>query len=274
MQPELDLRVVGRQEAAARLAGRSRARIASPRGVRTGMFWRLGSVERQPAGGGAGLVEAGVDPPGGGVDAGRQHVHVGGLELLQLAILEDQAGHLVPHGRQLLEDLGVGGRPGLGLLEHRQLELLEEHCRELLRGIEVEGRAGRRGDLALEPAQLPPGRARAWQRAAGRWRCRPTPCRPAPRPAAVQTRPAGAPARDRGVRAPRRRAAQALSRCRRRSRRPPPRPEPRRRGSAPCPLSGQVGEAAHRPAEVLELRASMACERRPGSSTKLASIES
>jgi len=88
------------------------------------------------------------------MDESRQRVHVGGLELRQLAVLDQQPGHLVPHRGELLQYLVVGRGSGLGLLEDRQLVLLEQHLPELGRRVDVE--VGARGliDRALEPSQL------------------------------------------------------------------------------------------------------------------------
>ena len=44
-EPQLDLRVVGHQEHHIPAAGTNPRRISSPRSVRIGMFWRLGSEE-------------------------------------------------------------------------------------------------------------------------------------------------------------------------------------------------------------------------------------
>ena len=78
------------------------------------MFCRFGSDGAEPPGGGAGLVEAGVDAAGLAVHPQRQRVDVGALELLQLAVLEDEPRQLVAHGGELLEHVGVGGGAGLG----------------------------------------------------------------------------------------------------------------------------------------------------------------
>ena len=80
-----------------------------------------------------------------GLIRARQRVHVGALELLQLAVLEDQPGQLVPHRGELLQHVGVGGGAGLGLLEDRELVLLEQHRRELPGRVEVEIHARHRG---------------------------------------------------------------------------------------------------------------------------------
>ena len=201
----------------------------------------------QPAGGGAGLVEAGVDPPGGGVDAGRQHVDVGGPELLQLPVLEDQARHLVPHGGQLLQHVGVGGRPGPGLLEHRQLVLLEEHLPELLRGIEVEGRAGRRAGSRPRAGPVPLPMSRDSRSKSGRSMAMPAHSMSTSTSTSGISRSSssGSQRHAPGAAGRRRRAAPAPSRCRRRSRPRPPRPDLGERNLR-RPLAGEVGVAPHR----------------------------
>src|SRR5439155_461697 len=108
----------------------------------------------QAAGGGAGLVVAGVDPPRARIDEPRQGVDVRGLELRQLAVLDQEARHLVPHRGELLEHVVIGGRSGLGLLEDRQLVLLEQHVAELRRRVDVEFGAGGPVDRPLELGEL------------------------------------------------------------------------------------------------------------------------
>ncbi len=51
---------------------------------------------------------------------------------------------------ELLQHVGVGGGSGLGLLEDRQLKLVEEQHRQLLRRIEVQVRRRLLRDLPLE----------------------------------------------------------------------------------------------------------------------------
>jgi len=103
------------------------AAMASPRGVRTGMFCRFGSEDESRPVGGPGLIEARVDAPGLGVDESRQRVHIGGLELRQLAYSISNRGHLVSHRGELLQDLVVGRGTRLRLLEDRKLVFLEQH---------------------------------------------------------------------------------------------------------------------------------------------------
>ena len=48
----------------------------------------------------------------------------------------------MPQRGELLQHLEIRGRAGLGLLEHRQLELLEQDVTQLRGRIDVEVRAG------------------------------------------------------------------------------------------------------------------------------------
>ena len=101
------------------------------------MFCRFGSVRRQPAGGGHGLVERGVDAA------------VVGDRLLQPLHRHQQLGH-VPVPQQVLQQrvpglreqplqrVGVRGVPGLDLLGLGQPELVEQDPLQLLGRAEVE----------------------------------------------------------------------------------------------------------------------------------------
>ena len=129
-EAQLDLGVVGHQEAPAGPGDEALADGLTPRRT-DGDVLEIRIRGAEPAGGGAGLVEAGVDAAGAPVDGGRQRVHVGALELLQLAVVEDEPRQLVAHGGELLEHVGVGARPGLGALENRELLLLEQDRRKL-----------------------------------------------------------------------------------------------------------------------------------------------
>ena len=118
------------------------------------MFWRLGSVElSRPVAAPVWLKLVWIRPVLA-VDRRGQRVHVGALELLQLAVLQDQAGQLVPHRGELLQHVGVGGGAGLGLLEDRELLLLEQDRRELPRRVDVEVHARHLRDLDLQPPEV------------------------------------------------------------------------------------------------------------------------
>ena len=95
---QLDLAVVGGQQGPTRPARRApaarRPRAGAGRArVRTGMFCRLGSLDdaRRPVAAVTWLKEQWMRPVRS-FDEARQGVHVGALELLNLAVLEDALG--------------------------------------------------------------------------------------------------------------------------------------------------------------------------------------
>ena len=185
------------------------------------MFWRLGSLDdSRPVAATAWLNEV-CRRPVLRVDERRQRVDVRALELRQRPVLDDLRGHRVQR-RQLLQRVGVGRRAGLGLADHGQRQLAEQHLAELLGRVDVEGsaRQARESPAPARPATCPtscadlaqlvgverdaarldlaPARARAAARGRGRavrgrappaWR-RGAPPAPAPRP---PRRRAGAP---------------------------------------------------------------------------------
>ncbi len=117
------------------------------------MFWRFGIGGRQPPRRRDQLVERGVDAPRPRMDERREGVRVRALELRELAVLQDLPRERVPEG-QLLQDVHVGGVAGLRALERRQLQLLEEHDRELLRRVRVDRLPGELVDLPQERVEL------------------------------------------------------------------------------------------------------------------------
>ena len=88
--PQLDLRVVGRQEPPARPARDERlADLAAFLGAHRDVL-EVRVARAEPAGRGDALVERGVDPAVLGMHQRRQRVEVGALELGELAMLEQQ----------------------------------------------------------------------------------------------------------------------------------------------------------------------------------------
>ena len=152
-QAQLDLRVVGHEEHAPSAGDRAAADRLAP-GCADRDVLEVGLAQGEPPGGGARLVEAGVDPSRLPLHPGREHVDVRVLQLLQLTVVENQLGHLVTHGCELLQHIGVGRRPGLGLLEDLQLLLFEQDGGELAGRVEVERLAGHLPDPELEPRQV------------------------------------------------------------------------------------------------------------------------
>ena len=111
-------------------------------GVADRYVLQVGLVAGQPPRDRHRLREVGVHPSGAWVHHARQLVGVGGLELGQGAVVENEARERIVEG-QLLEDVFVGGRlSARRLLQHRQLVLLEQHLLDLLGRVEIEGLAG------------------------------------------------------------------------------------------------------------------------------------
>ena len=126
---QLDLRVVGGQQLPAGLAPATKAeRISRPSAVRIGMFCRFGSLElSRPVAATTWLNDVWTRPVAGWISS-RQRVDVGVLELGELAVLDDLGRQRVLVG-EFFEHVGVGAGAGLGLLDDRQLQLLEQHLR-------------------------------------------------------------------------------------------------------------------------------------------------
>ena len=140
-EAQLDLRVVGGHEQVAGRGDEGGADLAAERGA-DGDVLQVGIGGREAAGGGADLVEGGVHAAFG-VDELRERVEVGGLELGELAVFEDEGGDGVVLG-EFFEDVLRGGDDlalavlhGLGE-EH----LVEEDVAELLGRVDVEAVAG------------------------------------------------------------------------------------------------------------------------------------
>ena len=170
--PQLDLRVVGGHEAPPVLRDERLADAPAELGADRDVL-EIRVRRRQPPRRRDQLVERGVDAPRPRIDEHRQRVGVRALELGELAVLEDLPGQRVPE-RQLLQHVGVGGVAGLGALDRRQLQLLEEHDRELLRRDRVERLAGELVDLAREVVELRSSSFASWPRRSGSTRM---PCR-------------------------------------------------------------------------------------------------
>ena len=79
--PQLDLGVIGRHKPPAVDAGHERRPDLLPLGGTDRDVLEVGVARTQPAGGGDGLVEGGVDPAGAGINERRQRIDIGALEL-------------------------------------------------------------------------------------------------------------------------------------------------------------------------------------------------
>ena len=94
-----------------------------------------------------------MDASGARIHERRQRVDVGVLELGEPPVREDLQRQLVLR-RQLLEHVLVRRVAGLRLLQHRQLQLLEQDLLELLRRGDQEALARERMDALLELREL------------------------------------------------------------------------------------------------------------------------
>ena len=152
--PQFDLRVVGRHQRPALLAGHEgRADLAAGLGPH-GNVLQVGIVRAQPPGGRDHLVERGMHAAGPRIDHLRQGVDIRPLQLGVLPILDDLRRQGMLQG-QLLQHVDVGAGARLGRpLDHRQLLLDEEHLLELPRRGDVELAAGQGIDLLLQSLHL------------------------------------------------------------------------------------------------------------------------
>ncbi len=89
-QAQLDLRVV-RDDQLPAVARNERRPDFAPQLRLDGNVLQVGIGRRQPSGGRAGLVEAGVDAAGDGVHQGRQRVDIGAFELGELPVFQHLA---------------------------------------------------------------------------------------------------------------------------------------------------------------------------------------
>ena len=136
---KLDLVVVGHQQAAALGGDEGGAEHPAPLGPDRDVV-QVGGVGAEPAGPGHGLVEGGPDAVAG-PHLAQQPLAVGGPQLLQLPVVEQVLDHRMGLPEPL-QGLGVGGVAGLGPLQGREPQLVEQDLPELLGGVEVELASG------------------------------------------------------------------------------------------------------------------------------------
>ena len=131
--PELDLRIVRRDQHVPRI-GDERAADLAPERRPDGDVLEVGIAAAQPPGGRDRLVEAGVHAAGLGVNELGQRVDVGAFQLHQPAPFEDLPRQIVGE-RKLFEHVDGGGRRARRArpFQDRQLQLVEQDFRELLR---------------------------------------------------------------------------------------------------------------------------------------------
>ena len=146
---QLDLRVVGRDDFAARLGHEGLAH-ATPLGGAHGNVLKIGVGTCQAPRHRRGLPEGRVHTSVGLVGHLRQFVGVGALEFAQSPEFENELGQRIVEGK-LREHLLVGrGRARGGLFLDGKPELFKEHLRELLGAGRVKGAARDRFDLGLD----------------------------------------------------------------------------------------------------------------------------
>ena len=89
-----------------------------------------------------------MHPAGVLIDQRRERVHIGGPELAQLPVSQQESWEPVPLRHQLGQHIGVSRRACLRPLDHRKLQFLEQHVPELLGTVDVERSAGLLVDLS------------------------------------------------------------------------------------------------------------------------------
>ncbi len=148
--PQLDLRVIGRQEPP---AGPARdeclADLTAVLGADRDIL-QVGVARAQPAGRGDALIERRVNSAVLGMHQTGERVEVGALELRELAMPQKQGRKRVLE-RQLLQHLLGGALLTAGrLLQRGQFQLVEQHLAELRPRVDVERPARQREGLGLD----------------------------------------------------------------------------------------------------------------------------
>ena len=134
---ELDLRIVRGDELAARRRHERGADAAAFRGA-DGNVLQVRVLRGEAPGGGHRLPIGGVDAPGALLDLPRQGVEIGRFQLRQPPMVQNEARQHMVEGQFLQNRFRRRALPGLGLLMHRQVELVVEHLLQLLRRPQVE----------------------------------------------------------------------------------------------------------------------------------------
>ena len=131
-QAEFDLRVIGGEQDVARLGDEGGADAASEFGA-DGNILQIRIGGRKAAGGGSGLAEGSVQASGGGIDERGQSVDVGGLQLGELAVVENHAGDGMIFGESFQNiDSSRYGASFAVFHWLGQIQLVEENVAELL----------------------------------------------------------------------------------------------------------------------------------------------
>ena len=149
-QPELDLRIIRRQQHMAVIGDKGGADLAAFLGPDRNIL-QIGIVGRQPAGRGDGLRIGGVNAFCLRVDLADQRVGIGTLELGKLPPVQYPGGQIMALRGQPLEHIGAGRvGAGLALLAARQRHFVEQHFAKLLGRADVEVTPGELVNLLAE----------------------------------------------------------------------------------------------------------------------------
>ena len=151
---QLDLRVVGRDQHVSGFGDERAADLpAQRRADRDVLQVRIAAAQASRRG--DRLVEHRVHATGDRMHERRQRVDVGALQLGEAAPVEDQPRQVVGQ-REFFEHFHRRGRRARGAraLQHRQLQLVEEHLAELLGRADVERLAGLPEDLGGQRVHL------------------------------------------------------------------------------------------------------------------------
>src|SRR5580704_14700553 len=155
-QAKLDLRVIGGEQDVAGLNGEGGPDLAAEFGA-DGNVLQVGVGGGQASSGGAGLIESGMETPGGWTEQCGKSIDVGRFELRELAELEHEARDFVIGGQALEHiDGGRDGFPFAVLHGLGQVEFVEEDVAELARRVDVEFEAAMAVDLPGLGVDFPP----------------------------------------------------------------------------------------------------------------------
>ena len=106
----------------------------------------------QPPGGRHGLMVGGMHPPGVWVDLPGQLVRVGGFQLGERPVFDNDRRQFVAHAGQVLQHQFLRGGLALGrLLQDRQAQLVVEDLLQLLGAVQIELAASQIPGLGLQP---------------------------------------------------------------------------------------------------------------------------
>ena len=134
--PQLDLRVIRRQQYVSRRGDKSAADLPAQLAANRNIL-QVGRARGQAPGRRRRLLVGRVDAPALGIDQRQQHLAETVLELRHLAVFEQGGDNRMAAGK-LLQLGGVGGVAGFDLASLRQGQLVEENALQLQIGVDVE----------------------------------------------------------------------------------------------------------------------------------------